>query len=183
MCKPDRYYRALKRNLHEVRFCLSHRNAVNAIVEVSPNTSWSFFSYAYLALYNDMLVHAIKVLDRHKDVSSFWYLYRCNQKEFDSLLVKFGLSFEDIENLTEKLLKIRNKTHFHIDKVGVFDPSAIWKDADIKGSFFNLVMEGIWEVLKELHISAYSKPFIQPVYDGNDVGAIIEAVKKAGIIV
>jgi hypothetical protein len=24
MCKPDRYYRALKRNLHEVRFCLSH---------------------------------------------------------------------------------------------------------------------------------------------------------------
>ncbi len=70
---------------------MSHRNAVNAIVEVSPNTSWSFFSYAYLALYNDMLAHAIKVLDRHKDVSSFWYLYRCNQKEFDSLLVKFGL--------------------------------------------------------------------------------------------
>jgi len=183
MCKPDRYYRALKRNLHEVRFCLSHRNAVNAIVEVAPKTSWSFFSYAYLALYNDMVAHAIKVLDKHKDASSFWYLYRCNQKEFGLLLKKFELPFEDIENLTEKLLKIRDKTHFHIDKKEVFDPSAIWKEADIKGSFFNSVMEEIWKVLKELHISAFRKPFIQPTYGGDDVRAIIEAVKKAGITV
>ena len=183
MCKPDRYYRALIRNLHEVRFCLSHRNAVNAIVEVAPKTSWSFFSYAYLALYDDMVAHAIKVLDKHKDASSFWYLYRCNQKEFGSLLKKSDLQFEDIENLTERLFKIRDKTHFHIDRMGVFDPSAIWKEADIKGSFFNSVMEGIWEVLKELHISAYRKSFIQPIYDGDDVRAIIEAVKKAGITV
>ena len=130
-----------------------------------------------------MVAHAIKVLDKHKDASSFWYLYRCNQKEFNSLLIKFGLPFEDIENLTEKLFKIRNKTHFHIDKMGVFDPSEIWKEAAIKGSFFNSVMEGIWEVLKELHISAFRKPFIQPIYDGDDVRTIIEAVKKAGITV
>jgi len=183
MCKPGRYYRALKRNLHEVRFCLSHRNAVNAIVEVAPITSWSFFTYAHLALYYDMVAHAIKVFDIHRDASSFWYLYRCNQKQFDSLLTKFELPFEDIENLTEKLFIIRDKTHFHIDKMGVFDPPTIWHNADIKGTFFNSVMEGIWEVLKELHISAYSKPFIQPIYDGNDVRAIIEAVKKTGIIV
>lgn len=183
MCKPDRYYRALTRNLHEVRFCLSHRNAVNAIVEVSPKTSWSFFSYAYLALKNDMFAHAIKVLDKHKDASSFWYLYKCNQKEFGSLLKRFDLQYEDIETLTEKLSKIRDKTHFHIDKMGVFDPSAIWKEADIKGSFFNSVMEIIWAVLKEAHISAFRKPFIQSIYDGDDVRAIIEAVKKAGIAV
>ncbi|MGA7878342.1 MAG: hypothetical protein WCA08_21970 [Desulfoferrobacter sp.] len=183
MCKPDRYYRALKRNLHEVRFCLSYRNALNAIAAVSPETSWSFFSYAYLALKNDMVAHAIKVLDKHKDASSFWYLYRCNQRELDSLLKKFGLPYEDIENLTEKLIKIRDKTHFHIDKIKVFNPAAIWKEADIKGTFFNSVMEGIWEVLKEVHISSHSKPFVQPIYDGNDVGAIIEAAKKAGITV
>src|SRR5208337_916615 len=102
MHKPDRYYRALERNLHEVRFCLSHRNAVNAIVKVAPKTTWSFFTYAYLALYNDMVTHAIKVLDKHKDVSSFWYLYRCNQKEFGSLLDKYEIPIEDIDNLTEK---------------------------------------------------------------------------------
>ncbi|MDP8218809.1 MAG: hypothetical protein P9M03_08795 [Candidatus Theseobacter exili] len=90
---------------------------------------------------------------------------------------------KDIENLTEKLITIRDKTHFHIDKIGVFDPSAIWQEADIKGTFFNSVMEGLWEVLKELHISAFRKPFIQSIYDGHDVKEIIEVVKKTGITV
>jgi len=130
-----------------------------------------------------MFAHAIKVFDKHKDASSFWYLYRCNQSAIDTLLKKINLQLKDIENLTEKLITIRDKTHFHIDKVGVFDPSAIWQEADIKGSFFNSVMEGVWEVLKELHISAYRKPFIQSIYDGHDVQQIIEAVKKAGITV
>lgn len=183
MYKPDRYYRALTRNLHEVRFCLSKRNAVNSLVEVAPNTSWSFFSYAYLALKNDMVAHAIKVLDKHKDASSFWYLYRCNQNEIGTLLKKIDLQLEDIETLTEKLIKIRDKTHFHIDKMKVFAPSSIWQEADIKGSFFNSVMEGLWEALKELHIIGYKKSFIQPIYDGADVKGIIEVVKKAGITV
>lgn len=178
MKKPDRYYRALTRNLYEVHRCLSNRNAVNALVKSKPITSWTFFTYAYLALYNDMVAHAIKVSDKHKDTSSIFYLYRCNKKEFDVLLVKYELPYKDIETLANKLKEIRDKTHFHIDKGAVFNPSAIWKKENIKSSFFNSVMEKLWDVLKELHISAFNKPFIPSVYDGADVGAIIKAVKK-----
>ncbi|MBI4767133.1 MAG: hypothetical protein HY787_21515 [Deltaproteobacteria bacterium] len=153
----------------------------NALVKSVPKTSWTFFSYAYLALYNDMVAHAIKVLDKHKDASSILYLYRCNKKEFEFLSDKYELPYEDIEVLSDKLNQIRDKTHFHIDKSAVFNPSAIWKGAKIKNSFFNSVMEKLWEVLKELHLSAYNKPFIQYVYDGADVEVIIKAVKKAKI--
>jgi hypothetical protein len=178
MKKSDRYDRALTRNLHEVHRCLSNRNAVNALVKSKQITSRTFFYYAYLALHDDMVAHAIKVSDKHKDTSSIFYLYRCNKKEFDVLLAKYELPYNDIETLASKLKEIRDKTHFHIDKVAVFNPLAIWKKESIKGSFFNSVMEKLWDVLKELHISAFNKPFIPSVYDGSDVGAIIKAVKE-----
>ncbi len=172
---------ALRRNLYEVHRCLSNRNAVNALAKSAPKTSGTFFSYAYLALYNDMVAHAIKVLDKHKDASSILYLYKCNRKEFQVLLDKYELPYEDIEDLSDKLNQIRDKTHFHIDKNAVFNPSAVWKNAGIKGLLFNSVMEKLWEVLKELHLAAHNKPFIPAVYDGADVEAIIKVVKKTSI--
>jgi hypothetical protein len=178
---PPRYARALTRNLYEVRSALSERNAVNAIVEVAPTTSWSFFSCAFSALYDDMLAHAMKVLDRHKDAASFRYLYRCNTSEIEELLKKIDLTIADIEKLSENLKDIRNGTHFHIDRNGVFDPSNIWKKANISGDFFNRVIEGIWDILNHLYISLHQKPFIQSIYEGKDIKEIIEAVKKAGI--
>ena len=71
MKKPSRYERALTRNLYEIRSALSERNAINIFVEERPNTSWSFFTYAYIALKNDMVAHAIKVLD---NISSCFFL-------------------------------------------------------------------------------------------------------------
>ncbi|MEE9913194.1 MAG: hypothetical protein K4571_15890 [Deltaproteobacteria bacterium] len=128
-----------------------------------------------------MVAHAIKVSDRHKDTSSIFYLYRCNKKEFDALFAKYELPYKHFETLADKLNEIRDKTHFHIDRGTVFNPSDIWKNADIKSSFFNSVMEKLWDILKELHISAFNKPFIPSVYDGSDIETIIKAVKKAKI--
>lgn len=178
---PPRYARALTRNLYKVCSVLSERNSVNAIAEVAPTTSWSFFSYAYLALYNDMVAHAIKVVDTHKDTASFWYLYRCNRNEIEELLKKLGLTMADIEKLSDKLNHIRDKTHFHIDKKAVFDPSDVWRKADLSGNFFNKVMEGIWEILNHLYIFIHRNPFRQTVYEGKDIKNVIEAVKKEGI--
>lgn len=177
----NRYVRALTRNLYECRSALSERNAINALVKVKPTTSWSFFSYAYLAFYNDMVAHSIKVLDKHKDAASFWYLYRCKKNEVLDFLDEIDLPLTEVDDLSEKLNHIRNKTHFHIDKKGVFNPEEIWKQADIKGNFFNKVMDGLWETLNHLYFLHHDKKFNQPLYTGKDVKDIIEAVHEAGI--
>ncbi len=31
------------------------------------------------ALYNDLIAHAIRVLDEHRDATSFWYIVKCNE--------------------------------------------------------------------------------------------------------
>ena len=59
MEQDARYERSLKRLLHEVKWTLSMRNAYNALCSIAPVTNWSFFSYASLALKNDMVSHAI----------------------------------------------------------------------------------------------------------------------------
>lgn len=176
-----RYNRAIIRNLFELERALSYRNGINELVRVAPTTWWSFFSYAYLAMYDAMFFHAIKILDEHKDAASFWYLWRCDQKTIENILLKHKLDFNEIELLSKKLIIIRDKTHFHIDKKEIFQPDDVWVKADIKGKFFNRVMDSLWNTLRDLHLKQFKKNFIQPLYNGNDIDSIIKAVKEKNI--
>ncbi|HEY9165870.1 MAG TPA: hypothetical protein VIS48_06880 [Candidatus Kryptonia bacterium] len=178
-----RYERALLRNLHELLRCLSYRNAYNSLCEAAPVTDWSFFSYASLALYNGMFDHAMKVLDKHKDSASFFYLYKCNPTLIQTELDKVGLRYEDAEALSTKLKAIRDKDQFHIDRKALFNPKAVWADANITGDSFNVVMDKLWTALNSLYESHHERKFGQPVYSGEDVKSIIDAVKSKGIIV
>lgn len=178
-CK--RYVRALRRNLFELRYALSERNLINEVVAVAPETSWSFFSYAYVAMTNDMFSHAMKALDTHKDAVSFWFLYRCKKEEVDDCLNDIGLSFIELEKMTADLKYVRDKTHFHIDRNGVFDPRKVWEKAGITGDFFNKVIEGLWEILNRLHESEHGKRFDQPIYEADDVRKILNVVREGDI--
>ncbi len=179
----DRYGRAIIRNLHELLRCLSYRNAYNSFWTVVDASDWSFFAYASLALYDGMFAHAIKVLDKHKDAASFFYLYNCKPKEIQSEFTKAGLALTDVESLASKLDNVRDKTLFHIDKGAVFTPNKPWEDANITGNFFNHVMDKLWTVLNSIHTSYFQRPFGQPIYGGEDVSLIIEAVKSKGIAI
>ena len=181
--EPDNaiYGRSLVRNLYELHRSLSYRNAYNGLYAVVPATDWSFFSYASLAFFDGIFAHAIKVLDRHKDAASFFYLYNCNRKEVLAELAKSHLNLVDVQTLSSKLNKIRDKTHFHIDKKAVFSPNAVWLDADMTGNFFNNVMDKLWLVLNSLHASYFHREFGQPIYAAKDVKAIIEAVQSKGL--
>ena len=83
MESKDRFGRSLIRNLHELKFLLSKRNAVNTLVSENPEFCSSFFLYAYYSLKNDIIAHGIKTLDAHKDSPSFWYLYRCKNAKMN----------------------------------------------------------------------------------------------------
>ena len=179
----ERYVRAVSRNLFELRYSLSERNAINKFVAVAPETSWSFFSCVYVALSNDMFSHAMKVLDTHKDAVSFWFLYRCKKEEVEEYLKDIDLSLTELEKMTADLKYVRDKTHFHIDRNDVFDPTKVWEKAGITGDFFNKVIEGLWEVLNHLHKLEHGQRFDQPIYEGDDVKDILDVVREKGITI
>ena len=179
----DRYGRSLTRLLHELRWAISKRNAYNELCRVAPETSWGFFSFASVALKNDMCAHAIKVLDQHRDTSSFWYIHRCREKTVGSALQKTGVSIAEVQELADKLKLVRDKTHFHIDKERVFAPEDVWKDAAIKSELFNKVIDGLWSVLNSLYIQHFAATFSQTIYDAKDIARIVEVVRTNGIAV
>lgn len=181
MKTKDRYSRSLIRNLHELKFLISKRNAVNILVVEIPEFGLSFFRYAYYSLKNDLIAHGIKILDKHIDSASFWYLYRCKKNRINKYLADKKFSIDEIEKLSQKLKTVRDKTHFHIDKDGVFDPDKIWEIAGITGNEFNLVFDFLWELLKNLHISQFSEPFRGHIYKGEDIKEIVRTIRNANI--
>jgi len=181
MESKDRYGRSLIRNLHELKFLLSKRNAVNTLVSENPEFGLSFFRYAYYSLKNDLIAHGIKVLDKHKDSASFWYIYHCKKDEIDKYLADKNFSIDKVEELSQKLKTVRDKTHFHIDEDGVFDPNKIWESEGITGNEFNLVFEFLWKLVNNLYISHFSEPFRDYIYEGKDIKRIVVAVRNAGI--
>lgn len=181
--KNQRYERALTRNLNELLRSLSYRNAYNTLYAVAPTDDLSFFSYASLALFDGMISHAIKVLDRHPDAAAFFYLFNCNPTTIARELAKNRLPKEDIDRLADKLIVIRNKTHFHIDKQGVLSPSKVWKQADISGSFFNRTLDRLWIVMNTLHVLQFERDFGQSLYTAGDIKPIVEAAQSKGIVI
>ena len=177
----DRYGRTLIRLLHECRYAISMRNAYNELCRVAPTTSWGFFSYASIALYNDMFSHSIKLLDKHKDASSFWYIYRYKGDIVKSAVDDSKTSISEIKNISYKLRLIRDKTHFHIDKKKVFSPGDVWKEAEIIGDEFNKVLDGLWQILNSIHLEHFNEKFIQPIYDGKDVEKIVDLSRNGGV--
>ena len=179
--RESRFHKALWRNLNELRFAISMRNCFNELTRGAPTTNWTFFSYCSIALFNDMFSHEMKVLDMHKDATSFWYIRGREPKLVDGLMEKYGVKPEDIKTLADKLKHVRDKTHFHIDRDGVLDSRKVWGDADIKGDFVNKVVDKLWQVLNEVYKEKYGSEFGQPIYDGEDVDTILRVCKSAGI--
>ena len=181
MEQDARYGRSLERLLHEVKWTLSKRNANNALFAVAPQTNWSFFSYASLALKNDMVSHAIKVLDHSRKSSSFWYIHRSKSKVVETALLNVNLTVSELDNFSKRIRIIRDQTHFHIDKAKVFSPSSVWKEANISGDEFNKIFDGLWSALNELYVQHFGCCFPQTLYDGQDVARIVALVREGGI--
>jgi hypothetical protein len=179
--KMDRYEKTLTRLLNELRFAISKRNAHNKLNEASASFGWGFFGYSTLAFFNDMVSHAIKVLDEHRGSVSFWYIYKANQKVANKALQEARLEVSKLRELSTALKLIRDKTHFHIDRDRVFNPSEVWKEANISGDQFNCTIEGLWVALKYIHHNHFGEEYRQPVYEGEEIEKLINLAKSNGI--
>lgn len=178
-----RYERALVRNLNEVGFAIFKRKALEGLEAADPLlVGVDFFRLAYFALYNDMIAHAIKVLDKDSKSASFWYIYRSQTNEVESYAKKKGHDLASLKALVAPLKSIRNKTHFHIDKGAVVDPKSVWQSADIARNQLSQALDTILAILQHLHESRFGKKFPLQEYDGTDATKVVEAAQNAGII-
>jgi hypothetical protein len=175
------YGSALRRLLNELAFVISERNAYNKIWETTKETNWSFFSYASLALFNDMISHAMKVLDEHDDAKSFWFIYRQMKNDVEKKLFEIKIPIQSIECLSKNLKYIRDTTHMHIDRKALISAKMAWKDANIDGKNFNVVMEGLWQLLNFFYLTHFNEEFRALVYNGEDVPVLIDLAKQNGI--
>src|SRR5450759_306122 len=175
------YGRAIVQNIAELCSSLSYRNAYKEFQSIGEDTNWSFFTYAFWALYEGIFSHAIKVLDRHKDSASFFYIRNRNQEIVDRELDKQELRIEDIDRVATKLKTIRDKTHFHIDKNAVINPPSVWEKADLTGDNLSEVLDKLWVVLNELHMLHFRRPSGYVIYGGEDVKTIIQLARDNGL--
>jgi len=170
----DKLSRAIQRNIHEVFNARIEQRAWNGLRKSSYLGGLDFFRIASRALHNDMISHAIKVLDRNKQSATFWYIYDSYKKNAKFSKIMVGRNITKVEQLAGKLKCIRDKTHFHIDKKGVLDPKKIWKDAGVKKDNFVDVLDMIWDILNRIYKIHFNKEFLFDEYTGDDVAKIID---------
>lgn len=71
---------AIDRNFAEINNAILKLKAYNSLCASNfSHAGMSFFFIAHQALFNDMIANAIRVLDKHKDAASLWYIIKCNE--------------------------------------------------------------------------------------------------------
>lgn len=178
----DRLSAAIVRSLREIGLARCERAAIGGMVAANTEHGWAFFRIAEMALFNDMLAHAIKVLDRNSQSAGFWYVFRCLEPTLRPALEGMGVVLEEIERLAGRLRNVRNQTHFHIDRDAVREPSAVWRQASITANELARVLDAVWQVLLHAHRVNLGADFEAPVYDGSDITQILVAAEAQRLL-
>jgi hypothetical protein len=104
------------------------------------------------AMRSDILVRLVRIFEEDSKVASFWYLHRCEPTK-----VSEGVKLARLSDFACRLKGIRDKCFVHIDKDGLFNVAAIYKNAGIRETEINKNVETIWLVLKRLAPEGLSK--------------------------
>jgi len=180
MLDEKKYREALQRNYSEVTFAHHEYFAYTKMWQDSPTIYPNeFLGLCSMALFNDMVAHLIKVLERGGKALTFWNIRRRNSKQIDEILKKSGCDLSFLKHMSKKLRYIRNRTHFHIDRENVSSPKDVWKKASLKESDIEKTIVLLLEIFGCLYREqvSTSEPFLS--YDGKDAPKIIRIVQKS----
>lgn len=107
VAKVTRYDAALERNLAETSNAVLKRRALIGLHSADSSHGLDFFQVAAHALYNDLIAHSVRVLDRHPDAASLWYLLRCDEASVRSEARSLGVDLDALGTLADKLTESR----------------------------------------------------------------------------
>ena len=175
--QSPRYKRAIERNLAELQRAILNRTTLLGF-EGAGSISHRFLELAYYAFFNDYVAHCIKVFDRNQQSTSFWYIHRTNQKPITTYARRHKISIAALGRVSDKLKRIRDLTHFHIDRDGVLDPKAVWREADLSGKELSKAVDAAWAILKHLGASLGSPEIALENYDGQVARRVAIAVEE-----
>jgi hypothetical protein len=177
--KPDRLrvIAAINRNFTEANAAILKLTAYNSLSEAGFGyAETSFFAIVNQALFNDMIAGAIRIFDDHKDVASLWYVIRCHDAAARKAARDCGIDIDELKAITPRLRHVRDKTHFHIDRKAVTNPSSVWTYADISGQRLGSALRNAAILLAKIKQDVFGGELerLSP-YDGSDVRHIIDA--------
>jgi hypothetical protein len=172
----SRYELALRRNLAELSNAILKRRALVGMHDANSVHGLDFFRVASHALYNDILAHTMRAFDRSGQSAAFWYILKVDPPA--TALAAKDIDLKRIEAISDRFKIIRDKTHFHIDRDSLANPSTLWSDAAITGDDLGYLLESGFHILSTLYHTRTGMRIDIPDYDGRDVIAIMKAYKK-----
>ena len=136
---------------------------------------------------DQMITHASKVLGMNTksgkgEAAGFWSLYDCRRAEVDAICARLDLDLSCMRVVGSGLKHIRDKTHFHLDPIGVKDPRSVWEHADITHNQFDAALTTGNAIIGELHIRIRGEPYDAWEYDGSDAKVIAQHANKHGLL-
>lgn len=182
--RPDelRVLAAIRRNFEEADQAILKLTAYRALSGAPAlgngvngmNGGADFFAIAERALYNDAVASVIRIFDDHKEAGSFWYVIRCCA---DAALVAAkacDISIDNLRSIAPRLQFVRNRTHFHIDKRALDNPSGVWAEAGLSVDEMDAALRAAARLLAQLKRDRYGGRLesLTP-YDAADIADII----------
>jgi hypothetical protein len=174
---------AVKRCASELVRAIWYYRAWKALQVVERDVTANFIYLAEIAMHDQMIANAAKVLSINKttgkgEKAGFWGLHKVRRNEVDCICERLRIDLGAIRSVGEKLKVIRDKTHFHLDLIGVLAPKSIWHDANITHDQFDAALSSSFNIIGELHFLIMGKPFETWNYDGSDAKVIAEHADK-----
>jgi len=178
-----RYEHAVERITFEALWLFNDHTALVHLIGVD-SLGLDFFRVAANALLGDLLVRLARVFeDKPKQVASFWYLHKCNNKPIEQVLIQCGGSLDDLKDFSRRIKGIRDQTLVHIDKQRVKDRQGIYQQAGIRGREVEQTVHLLWAMMQAVYRDTFGQPFSQSPYSGQDIAAFVkcrDAARAAG---
>ncbi len=147
----DRFERTLKRLLAETYNLMSVQAALEALLD---SRTGVILATSFSALLGDRLIRLVRIFENSGDTATFWYLYRCERDN-----VKKDIDIFRLEVFSDKVKFIRDKTFVHIDKDFVFDPDAVYREANLVANEVIWAIESVWRTLNRLYEQRSGSPY------------------------
>jgi len=165
--------KAVARCTSEIERASLYSKAIAGIAVAETDHAIDFIRLAYIAMYDQMITHAIKVLDR-REKAGLYALMKLYPKFVVGTCSAYDIELDSVSSIVEGLQHIRDKTHMHLDKKGVLNPEQVWSDAGITRDQFDAAISTSFQLLCHLHEHITSKVYVVSEYDGTDATRIAE---------